>query len=169
MGWDQVGTPGIGSLRSDRGRTLRGAGEIREDSLEAVAPETQGQMRADPEEAGGAGEAEQGLCHSLDPPHPTASVQNLGALSRALSQEEPELRMQAGPAFHSWFLLKKKRPPFYYRKSQAHPQKQRGEHDGAPQSPSSSGTRTCPPVDTLPSPLATVLETSSLTPAGFLP
>ena len=50
MGWDQVGTPGIGSLRSDRGRTLRGAGEIREDSLEAVAPETQGQMRADPEQ-----------------------------------------------------------------------------------------------------------------------
>ena len=109
MGWDQVGTPGIGSLRSDRGRTLRGAGEIREDSLEAVAPETQGQMRADPEEAGGAGEAEQGLCHSLDPPHPTASVQNLGALSRALSQEEPELRMQAGPAFHSWFLSIKKK------------------------------------------------------------
>ena len=38
MGWDQVGTPGIGALRSDGGRTLPGAGEIREDSLEAVAP-----------------------------------------------------------------------------------------------------------------------------------
>ena len=127
-------------------------------------------MRADPQEAGSAGEAEQGLCHSLDPPHTTASVWNLGALSRALSQEEPELRMQAGPAFCSWFLsIKKKQPPFYYGKSQTHPQKQRGEHDGAPQSPSSSGTSTCPPADTLPSPLATVLETSSLTPAGFLP
>ena len=98
-----------------RGQTLRGRGGIREDSLEAVEPETQGQMTADLEEAGGVGEAEQGLCHSLDPPRTIASVRKLGALS----QEEPELRMQAGPTFRFWSLsIKKKRMANILRKSQ---------------------------------------------------
>lgn len=71
-------------------------------------------MTADLEEAGGVGEAEQSLCHRLDPPRTMASVRNSGALS----QEELELRMQAGPAFCSWSLSikkKKERPTFYYR------------------------------------------------------
>ena len=98
-----------------RGRTLPRAGGIRGDSLEAVVPETQGQMTADPEEAGGVGEAEHGLCSSLDPSRTIAGVRKLGALS----QEEPELRMQAGPAFRSWSLsIKKKRMANILQKSQ---------------------------------------------------
>lgn len=90
-------------------------------------------MTADLEEAGGVGEAEQSLCHRLDPPRTMASVRNSGALS----QEELELRMQAGPAFCSWSLSIKKKKNGQHSTTEisTHPQKQRGEHDGHPQSP----------------------------------
>lgn len=44
--------------------TLPGAGKGREDSLEEVVPETQGQIGADLEEAGGGEEAERGPFYS---------------------------------------------------------------------------------------------------------
>lgn len=63
MGWDQVGTCGIGALTSNGGRTLLGVGEIREDSLEARVPETQG--------PGGSRRRRRSRARSLPQPRPT--------------------------------------------------------------------------------------------------
>ena len=64
MGRGGVGAGGVGGLRSGKvPDTARGRGRQGR-LLEEVVPETQGQIGADLEEAGGGGEAERGPFHS---------------------------------------------------------------------------------------------------------
>lgn len=103
MGWDQVGTCGIGALTSDGGRTLPGLGEIREDSLEARVPETRG-----PGGSGGAGGAGQGLCQPRATPRHSQRT-GLGP-ARGLPGKSPSLGRRLGlPSALGLCLLKKKK------------------------------------------------------------
>lgn len=110
MGWDQVGTCGIGALTSDGGRTLPGLGEIREDSLEARVPETRG-----PGGSGGAGGAGQGLCQPRATPRHSQRT-GLGP-AQGLPGKSPSLGRRLGlPSALGLCLLKKKKATILLRK-----------------------------------------------------